>query len=307
MKYRAKHIAEYAGVEAAAGLFRLLPYRAALCLGWLVAGAGFGVLRPRVRTAESRIREVFGGQFSSSEIRRIAWTSWRNLVFNAVEMARAPRIDLNWILSVSECRESLDRVKRHADTGQGAILAVPHMGNWEMAAVAGRLYGIPIFSIAGRQRNPLVNRYIESVRSASGIPTLERGQGALKSVVRRLREGGIFAILPDVRMAAEGVPVRFLGANANLGAGMAVFARHTGVPIFPCLALREGWRRHRFVTGDPVFPDLSLSKRADIERMMATVMSVIEDAVRTHPEQWFWYNRRWVLEPHEAPGTGAGV
>ena len=67
----------------------------------------------------------------------------------------------------------------------------------------------------------------------------------VRSVLRRLQSGEVMAVLPDVRMRTEAVGVRFLGGTANLGAGMAHFARLAKVPIVPCIILREGWTRHR--------------------------------------------------------------
>jgi KDO2-lipid IV(A) lauroyltransferase len=112
-----------------------------------------------------------------------------------------------------------------------------------------------------------------------------------------LRAGGAFAILPDVRMRQPDLTVPFLGAEANLGRGMALFARTAGVPILPVLVTRVGWGRQRFEPRPPVHPDPSADKESDALRMTRTVMAHIDKAIRNDPGQWFWYNKRWVLEP----------
>jgi lauroyl/myristoyl acyltransferase len=33
--------------------------------------------------------------------------------------------------------------------------------------------------------------------------------------------------------------------------------------------------------------------------MSQKVMDIVSDAIMAQPEQWFWYNKRWVLEPVE--------
>jgi len=40
--------------------------------------------------------------------------------------------------------------------------------------------------------------------------------------------------------------------------------------------------------------------------MTAAVLSEIERAIRQDPGQWFWYNRRWVLDPVDTPQEGLG-
>ena len=127
-----------------------------------------------------------------------------------------------------------------------------------------------------------------------------RGASTLKDIIRRLKAGQMLAILPDVRMRTEAVKVKFLGKEANIGGGMAMFARHANVPIFPVIVTRVGWAKHVAHIYPPVWSDPSLDKDADIQQMSQKVMDIVSDAIMAQPEQWFWYNKRWVLEPVEA-------
>jgi len=297
MPPNAKHVAEYAALRVMAGLFNALPYRVALAAGWFNARLAFALARSRVAEAERRIRQVFGERLSPAEVRRTAWHSWRNLTFSGIEMLRVASVTREWLQAHSDCAAALQTILQHCRTGRGAILAVPHMGNWELAAVTCHLHGIPIFSIAGRQKNPLTDGYLNELRATHGIVTLLRGSGTMKEVLRRLRRGEVLAILPDVRMPTESVRVPFLGAEANLGSGMALFARHADVPIIPGLVRRRGWARHVLQTFAPLEPDKSLDKDADVVRMTAAVMKIIEAAIRAEPGQWFWFNKRWLLDP----------
>ncbi|MFC1497959.1 lysophospholipid acyltransferase family protein [Verrucomicrobiota bacterium] len=297
MKYRFKHIAEYAVLRSIAALVRVLPYRAALFVGWLNAWLFFHVFHFRVKKAVSRINEVFGDRFTRREMKNIAWLSWRNIVFSGIEMIRLDKITLNWINSISDYQHFMDVLTKHSKTGKGGIIAVPHMGSWELAAVGCHLYKIPIFTIAARQKNPLTNRYMNELRRSPGIDTLARGSGTMKEVLRKLRKGGMLAILPDVRMRTEGLSVPFLGAKANVGKGMASFAKHTGTPIFPCIITRIGWARHKMEIHDPIWPDENLNKKDDINRMTHSVLKIFDETIQKDPDQWFWYNSRWILDP----------
>ena len=52
-----------------------------------------------------------------------------------------------------------------------------------------------------------------------------------------------------------------------------------------------------FDLAEPIFPDKSLDDETDVRRLTETVMSSIEAQIRANPGQWFWYNKRWVLDP----------
>ena len=300
MKYKVKHLVEYGALRATAGLVNVLPYRMALALGWGVAWLAFHLIRTRRFEAERRIREVFGeSHFTPREVRNIAWHSLRNLMFTAVDIMRTPAQTIGSLDKISDYQECLKMILAHHATGRGAIFAVPHMGAWELPSRAITLRGIPFFSVAGKQRNPLFDLYLNSTREKSGMPILIRGASALRVIISRLKKGEMMAILPDVRMRTEAIKVRFLGKEANIGSGMALFARHAGVPIIPAVSKRVGWARHVAKVYPPVESDPSLDKQEDVQRMTQAVMDIVSEAILADPGQWFWYNRRWVLEPVE--------
>ena len=296
MAYRVQHVIEYGVLRFFAFVVQALPYRVALFFGWLHAWPAHFVFRFRTAEAQRRIRLVLGDGVSRREAARIAWISWRNTVFNAVDAIRMGRVSRAWMERMSDHAEAAAILQEHARSGRGAVIAVPHMGSWELTAVFCRLYAFPVFSIAAQQKNPLVDGYLNRLRGAPG-DTIARGAGTLKQILRRLEKGGFLAILPDVRMRTEGLPVAFLGGTANLGKGMASFARHANVPIFPCIVTRRGWAHHAVRMREPVVPEPTLEKEADIRRMTELVVRYIDEAIRREPEQWFWYNKRWVLDP----------
>lgn len=298
---RLRHRVEYGVFRALAVVASALPYRMALGLACGVAAVLFHVARFRRGETLRRIQGVLGGSVTPSQARGIAWRSLRNLAFNAVEMLRIRSFSEpvlrrrmpDFDAAIHALRSALGAPGR----GAGAVVGIPHMGNWDLAGSACFLGGLPIFSVAARQRNPLMNDYINRLRSGHGMEILERGAGTLRQVVERLRAGQLFAILPDTRSRQPDLAIPFLGGEANLARGMASFARAANVPILPVIVVREGWTTFRISVHPPLFPDPEADKTADLLRLTRHVMALIDAAIREHPDQWFWYNKRWVLEP----------
>jgi KDO2-lipid IV(A) lauroyltransferase len=210
-----------------------------------------------------------------------------------------PRLTPEWIGRHCDYGDR-ERLLGPAREGRGALVAVPHAGNWDLAGVVLRRLGVPFFFIARRQKNLLADAYLNRLRAATGAETIANDAHLLRGVLRRLRDGGYLGILPDVRARTPGLAVRFLGGTANAGSGMARFARHTGAPVFPCLPGREGWTRHRFRVLDPVAPDPAADPAADALRMTQEVLDRFDRYIRENPEQYFWFNKRWVLDPLDA-------
>ncbi len=247
--------------------------------------------------AKRRVREVLGETCTDKEIRRIIRKSLHTITLNGIEMMRMRSMGGPWVGEHIINPEVIQPLQDHLRTGKGAILAACHMGNWHLAAVAMTYFDIPTFYLVAHQRNPLTNRFINEMLATGGGEGICRETGSMRTIIRNLRSGKVLAITPDVRSKTPAVPVEFLGGQANIPEGMALFARQADVPIFPCSTIREGLSRHRWTLHPPIFPDLSVSKSRDIQRMTQQVMNAVDADVRAHPEQYFWFNKRWVLGP----------
>ena len=296
MQHRMRHVVEYALLRALTALINLLPYRVALGQAGGLAALARGPARRRLRTAEARVAEVFGERYSPAERRAIVRRAWRNLFCNGVEMMRVPRITPRWIRRVVAYQGAQTVVDSMRD-GRGAVIAVPHMGNWELAGASTQIFGFRMMTIARRQKNLLTNAYINRMRERIGVEAWEREGRDFFGLVRGLKEGKVLAILPDVRAKANGIQVRFLGHTAHIPSGMALFARESGAPIVPSYALRVGWGRHAWKCFPPIWPDPSLDLQTDLARLTQHVMTCFDQAIQEHPDQYFWFNKRWLLDP----------
>ncbi len=308
VKYRIKHIAEHSLLRTICFVVTILPERAALGLAVLLTGIASLFMHARMLEARRRVRDVLGETCPDKQIRRIVRKSLQTLALNGIEMMRMRRMSADW------CREHIinpdviQPLQKHLTGGKGAILAACHMGHWHLAAVAMHHFDVSTFFLIAHQRNPLTNRFMNQMLAAGGGEGICRDTGSMRTIIRNLRNGKVLAITPDVRSKTPAVAVDFLGGKANIPEGMALFARQTNVPIFPCSTVREGLSRHRWTLHPPIYPDPSKEKSDDIQGMTQQVMKVVDAAVRAHPEQYFWFNKRWILEPlTEHPASSSRV
>ena len=168
MKYRFKHVVEYGLLRSLAGLLGLLPYRVSLGIGWCLAFIAFHMVRFRRKETVRRIQQVLGPQTTAAQARRIAWLSLRNVCFNAVELIHMRNMDRAWLDRYIDITHATTLLTAH-DPEEGAVLAMVHLGNWELAGVAATHLGIPVFAIARTQSNPLTDRFLNRLRDEDGI------------------------------------------------------------------------------------------------------------------------------------------
>lgn len=311
-KYSFKHRLEYALFCFWGFVFSRSPYRLALALGWCVAWIGHYIGRYRVRMVYDRIRQVFP-EMDRRQVRRIAWESWRNFVFNIVDTFRLQRVNEAWLRRyMLAYDETVARVRKELSHGGGAVGVSLHMGSAEVQAVSLQKMGLDVFVITGGQKNQLVDRRLNAMRGGTGIDCIPKGSGAgmFKQVFRRIKHGGLLTMLADLRLPSGGLEVNFLGHKASVVPGMGLFAKKTGVPVVPSIITREGWTHHRLRVFSAIFPDENLSFDDDVLRMTQAVFDLFDRAIRECPSQWFWYNKNWILapvripKPKEAPASG---
>lgn len=287
---------EYGALRCFCALVNLVPYPLAMSLARGLGWTLYRVFRLKRRRTDSRIREVFPS-LPAREVSRIAIRSVQNILQTAVEMMRASRLDQAWMdRYVKDGPLYKDRLQALVDEGKGVVIMVPHSGNWYMAAWAMAKYGLPLFAIAARQRNPKLNAWMN--RQYGDIEVLDRDcRGTLAQIRDKLSAGRAFAILPDLRVRDKDVEAEFFGGKANVSRSGAAFAVRCDCPIVVAVMTREDGKHvfHHLATlrPDPAAPD----KKEEARRLTREVLKLLSDEVMKSPGDWFWYNKRWILEP----------
>ena len=287
---------EYAALRTFCALLNALPYACAMALARGFAWLLVNVFRFKRRRTFERIRGVFPEK-SASEVKAIALGSLQNVFQNAVEMMRAPKLDRKWMdLRVKDGALYKDRLQELVDEGRGVVIMVPHSGNWYMAAWSMAKYGLPLFAIAARQRNPKIDAWMN--RQYGDIEVLDRDcRDTLMKIKERLQAGHAFAILPDLRVRKPDVSAAFLGGMANVSHAGAMFAVRCGAPIVVAvMSRRDG--RHCFNHLATLRPDpQAADAKAEAARLTREALALMDGEIRRRPWEWYWYNKRWILEP----------
>ena len=127
--------------------------------------------------------------------------------------------------------------------------------------------------------------------------------GSAKTLVEikeKLESGRAFAILPDLRVPQPDVEVNFLGGKANVSHAGAMFAVKCGAPIVVAVMRRENGK-HVFDHVGTLRPDpAAADKKVEAARLTREAMKLLDERIKAHPEHWYWYNKRWLLQPVDA-------
>lgn len=167
----------------------------------------------------------------------------------------------------------------------GAILVTAHFGNWEAIRLAARMMGQDSGIIYRNFNNRLIDRVAHKTVGAAGEPVLNKG-GGLRDLLRHVAGGGTMLILVDQRNS--GAPfIDFLGKPAETVTIAAEMAARSNVPLVPAIGRRDLQSGCFHVTFAPPVPV------GNPVEMMTAVNAKLSEWIEQHPEQWFWFHRRW--------------
>ncbi|MFE6737908.1 phosphatidylinositol mannoside acyltransferase [Streptomyces tubercidicus] len=195
-------------------------------------------------------------------------------------------------------------------SGRGVILALPHMANYDLAGawVTTKL-GVPFTTVAQRLKpETLYDRFV-AYREGLGMEVLpHEGGAAFGTLARRLRAGGLVALVADRDLSASGIPVKFFGEATKMPAGPAALAVQTGAMLLPVTL----WYDDTPVMRGRVHPEIEVPETGTRAEQAAQMTQTLADAfasgIADHPEDWHMLQRLWLadLEPREQPGAPGG-
>jgi KDO2-lipid IV(A) lauroyltransferase len=281
----------------AAALLRRLPLGMALGIAEQLTLFAHRVCGWRKQATRDRIREVFP-DLEERERDRIRLEAVRNLARNATEIIRGPAVLPDHMEGVQEV---LDRICRAREKGRGVIVVVAHTGNWDLAGAVVTRPGYPMCFIARQQKNSALYDQLVATREKGGGTVVDRDDPRLlRKLLRFLSEkNGVVSIPVDIRSRAPAAPFQFLGHTASIANGLGLMAAKSGAVVIPVYIGRKGRYTHYWKG----FPDRSLPVGcSDKEKRVELMQSCLDEfsaEILKHPESYFWFNKRWVLEPFE--------
>jgi KDO2-lipid IV(A) lauroyltransferase len=256
-----------------------------------------------VQRLEANIRRVVGPEPTESELRLLSRTGMRSYFRYWCDAFRLP----GW--SHERIVDTIRIVDNHvlADAlaaGNGVVIALPHMGNWDHAGAWATLVHSPVVTVAERlEPEDLYEKFV-AFRTGLGMDVipLTGGDPPFPYLAQKLREGGLVCLLGDRDISNSGVPVQFFGARAKFPAGPAALAVDTGAVLLTAsLWWEDGHNWVKFHTPVDVPQEGERSRR--IFRTTQLVADQLAEGIAAHPTDWHMLQRLWVddLDPKKAP------
>ena len=288
-------------------LVKLLPETSALWLFRLVGDRVWARRGPAVRQLERNLRRVIGPDPAESELRALSKRAMRSYCRYWCETFRLP------VWSRERVVGSVRTVGEHhfraaLASGRGAIVALPHMANWDHAGAWAVLTGAPLTTVAERLRpESLFERFLD-YRRTLGMEVLALGaEDVFPVLAKRLRAGRLVCLVADRDLSASGIPVELFGEPAKCPPGPAALAVQTGA----ALVAADLWYEPAglVIRFHPEIPVPAVDRlREKVVGMTRQLAKIYERGIAEHPEDWHMLQRFWPADrPMPARATAPPI
>ena len=177
------------------------------------------------------------------------------------------------------------------------ILLCPHFVCLDMAGWAARV--IPLCTMYVPQKNKEFDDLLRHGRERWGPVRLVTRKEGIKPILRALRDGLPYFMLPDMDFGAKDAEfVPFFGVPAATLTALARLSATTGAKVIPVVAtFLPNYQGYRVV----FYPTWENFPGDDIVAATRRMNAFIEERVREAPAEYFWTHKRFKTRPPGEP------
>ncbi len=267
-------------------------------------GAGANFASPQRRAMVARHLRRVDPTLDGLRLRRAVQSSFDSYARYWLESFRLPTMSKRAVAAAFE-EQGYDILLDALDAGNGAIVALAHLGGWEWAGrwIADR--GHPITVVVERIEPPELFEWFVELRSRLGMHVVPLGPDAGATVIRALRDNHVVCLLCDRDLTRDGPEVEFFGERTTLPAGPAAIALRTGAPILPtAIYFTNRLDGHYGLVRQPIPVERSTARlRVDVARVTQDVAAALEGLIRRAPTQWHLFQPNWPSDPGYRRGS----
>lgn len=269
---------------------------------WLRRGGGVRQLEANLR----RVRPDAGPR----ELRRLSLAGMRSYMRYFGEAFALSGVSPEQL--AARVRLAGDEVPGLIADGRMVVLALGHLGNWDLAGAWATTHLGRTVTVAERLKPEALFQEFLAFRESIGleiIPLAGAGGGVFRELVRAVKRpgGGLVPLLADRDLTSRGVEVDLFGERARVAAGPAALAVATGAPLAATVIRYERLRGARrraagapwglVVEFGPVLrvPD-GVPRGEQVQVLTQAWVDSLAEGIARHPQDWHMLQKVFVAD-----------
>lgn len=255
-------------------------------------------------TLRANIAQVVGSQATAEQLDAMAESAIYHAGCTYYDMFHYGRDALrHYDIALRTSPEVWEAVRAALHDRRGAILVGAHMSNFDLAAQWIAAQGVELQALSLTEPDWGM-RVVNEIRRRRGLVVTPVGVEALRSALKRLRNGGVVVTGVDRPLSEHDDPILFFGRPAHLPTGHVRLALQTNAPILVACCVQEPTGRYALLLAPPLEMERTYDRNEDIRHNARRVLAILEDMIRQAPEQWLMFVPVWPEEAKGSPDDG---
>ena len=218
-------------------LVKALPLRACYAIADTLANLYYVFARKDINNLRENLKVVLPEGTDEKTVNKYIRKVFRNFARYLADFFKAFKVTQEYFDKKVEVR-GFEHLDKCLSEGKGAIIAAPHLGNWELGAALVAAKGYPLTAIVLEHRDKRIDSFFTRQRSINNLNVVPLGM-QIKRCFMVLKKNGFLAIAGDKDYTSTGDYVDFFGKKASIPTGAAAFSIKTGAPIIVCACIRK--------------------------------------------------------------------
>jgi KDO2-lipid IV(A) lauroyltransferase len=177
------------------------------------------------------------------------------------------------------------------------------MGNPELAIQGMIPRGVKAFALTEQLSPPRLHNLVDSLRAAWGHTFAPVGYKGVREVMKRLRNGGVVALMGDRDIHGPKALLPFFGEEAWMPTGPMEVALRTNAVVIPAFCIRTEDDGIVAYLEEPLELQRSGDTEADVRENTLRYLARLEAYLKRYPDQWAVLESIWDGKTSEPAAT----
>ncbi len=186
-----------------------------------------------------------------------------------------------------------ENIKKAIESKKPIVFMTAHFGNWELVPkVIGANY-TPMVVLMREFENRVVGEFFKKSRNSFNISTINK-DGSAKEIIKAFKDRKALGILIDQHSnSPKSIDVEFFGKKVKFNRGISVLANKFHALVVPMFSYQKDGKY--FIEFQK---PKSFSKKDTIESFTQWQASTIEEMIKKHPSEYYWFHKRFKNIPN---------
>jgi len=273
------------------GILERIPDRLAIAIASFVAGVVGKRQSDARRTVTSNVRAMLearadGAPIDEGLVERLVNRNFRTYGRYWAEGATLANVRKSSLSSRLVIAEGEDVLRTALASGNGVVLALPHVGSWEWGGAFLAHIGLPMTAVAEPLEPEELFEFFLEKRTAMGLGVVPLGPDAGTALTKHLKNGGLVGLLCDRDILGGGQATTLFNYPVTVPKGPATLALRTGAALLAGIVYSAPNGQHIAHIEGPLPTERLGGLRADVTRVTEDLTRTIEGLIARAPDQW---------------------